>query len=67
MATIADSASVQKSVQIIHPTRTKTKSDPLLDFSFLNISSPKGKFQMKVVTDCIVCIYLSSIALVSTV
>jgi len=45
MATTAGSATSEKKVQIIHPTRTKAKSDPPLDFSFLNITSPKGKFQ----------------------
>jgi len=43
MATTAVSTSSEKNVQIIHPTRTKAKSDPPLDFSFLNITSPKGK------------------------
>jgi len=48
MATTAAPAVLEKDEQIIHPTSTKTKSDPPLDFSFLNITSPKGKFE----SDC---------------
>jgi len=55
MATTAVPASSQKNVQIIHPTRTKAKSDAPLDFSFLNITSPKGKLQIQY---CPVVIYV---------
>jgi len=43
MATTAAPASSHRNTQAVHPTGTKTKSDASLDFSFLNIISPKGK------------------------
>jgi len=44
MATTAAPVLSQKNAKTNCPTRTKIKSDPPLDFSFFNISSPEGKF-----------------------
>jgi len=63
MATTAAPALLEKDEQIIHPTRTKTKSDPPLDFSFLNITSLKGKFLSdfgNILLTTVLATYLSS-------
>jgi len=55
MATTTAADSSQKKTQTVRRATTKTKSDPPLDFSFLNITSIKGKYECHILLTAQIC------------